>query len=361
MNSLTRRNLLRRALAAGVGASAFEAFSTSPEAAVTSSRDLPPIDPTFVAGRVVEVGRGGSVRVLDHHSALHDVRFDGRTSIWREGEWGGTGLLNDDCIYAHGELEPDGALRVLKAWIDIDNFLATIVRITSKGAVLRPISGDEEEVAFGPSTRFHDFGGLSADVPRMIRPGVPVQVISFGKSPDRQTAHRVIPLATAGVSETPAEASGAAPLSTTSVDIFGVSSWECCGGHQGCGSSGRCAANGLGYCNNGADCFTDRTGMAYPVLPGKNSTCNPSCLPPGATKCCPVMPQLYCGFVGSITNVCTGQFAFVSIVDHGPCTRSIPAFGCNRYVCVKFDLTACTFTSIGGDLDTGLLDAHFTG
>jgi hypothetical protein len=327
MNSLTRRRLLQRAAAAGVGASVFETFSTAPEAGATSPRQLPLIDPAFVAGRVMEVGTKGAARVLDHHSAVREVRFDDASNTWREGQWGRTGLAEDDCIYARGELEADGTLHVLKAWIDIDNFLATLVDLTSKGAVVRPLAGGDEEVAFGPTTRFLGFGGLSDAVPQALRPGSPVQVISFGKTPERQTAHRVILLATDGPLETPTEASAnTAPLSATSVDIYGVSSWECCGGHQGCGSSGRCASNGLGYCNNGRDCFTDRMGMAYPVLPGKNSTCNTSCLPPGATKCCPVMPQLYCGFVGSITNVCTGQYAFVSIVDHGPCTRSIAAF-----------------------------------
>lgn len=61
--------------------------------------------------------------------------------------------------------------------------------------------------------------------------------------------------------------------------------------------------------------------MAYPVLPEKNSTCSDSCLPPGATNA---------------------------------------PLGCNGYVCVKFDLTACTFTSIGGNLAAGFLDMELT-
>lgn len=336
MDQLTRRTLLTRALAAGAGATVLGSFHDSALAAVghaARSGQFSPIDPNFIAGRVVEAAAAVLV-VQDPDSQLRRITAGSVSQVWREGAWTAGGLKAGDCIYARGSLQQDGTLAVDKAWVAIFNHYGTVERVSSSSLEFVIRGGQQVAVSGSPSVA--GFSGLA--------PGQGVQVIGFEGSSGELVATLVVPDAL--------DATPSPQEITPNSSLLGVGSWQCCGGVNGCGSQdcsiGRCCPppSSHGACGT---CRTDQSGVAWPHL---TTGCVASC-----TSCCFTPTALACGHIVTITNSCTNQSTNCPVNDCGPNARCVVANRCKGYQVVKWDLTACSFTAIGGNLNAGFIDS----
>lgn len=336
VDQITRRTLLTRALVAGAGATVLGSFRDSAAAAVGAdarSTQLPVIDPNFIAGRVVGSDRAGLV-VQDPDLQLRRVSVGAASEVWREGVWGAGGLRSGDCIYARGSLQPDDTLVVDKAWVAIFNHYGTVQRASARSMDFVIRGGQEVSVSASPFVA--DFSSLTA--------GQGVQVIGFEGSSGELAATLVVP-DLLDATPSPQEI---APDSS----LLGVGSWQCCGGVNGCGSQD-CAINRCcpppsshGACST---CRTDQAGVAWPHL---TTGCVASCI-----SCCFTPTALACGHIVTITNSCTNKSTNCPVNDCGPNARCVVANRCKGYQVVKWDLTACSFTAVGGNLDAGFIDS----
>lgn len=319
------------------------------------------VDPGFVAGRVVDVAGRGDLTVLDSDEQLRPIRTDERTRVWSEGRWSTDGLGAGRCIYARGAVDPEGVLAVDKAWIGIENVTAALVAARPGTATIRFDNGVDVEVRVTGETDVVVPGVAVAkgDV-SAIRRGTVVRIIGFGDFDSGFTATRIFSMTGHATASTPERRSLASAGRVSSSTIDGLASWMCCGGVNSCGS-GQCTKYpqccpppGSGACTT---CRTDLSGFAYPnVVKYDGLVCDFHC----NSGCCPSMPRLHCGDVAGIRNLCTGIVGAYSIVECGPSVRCISPHGCNGFVTVKFDLTACAFTGLGGSLDAGFINARVT-
>jgi hypothetical protein len=85
--------------------------------------------------------------------------------------------------------------------------------------------------------------------------------------------------------------------------------------------------------------------MAWPQVSGCGPYCDGCCLEEG-------YPRYGCGTGFTIENPCSGRSAFVQIADCGPTVRCRNT-GCLGFDSVRFDLTPCAFSGVGGSFDVG--------
>ncbi len=337
MDQLTRRNLLGKALAAGAGATVLGAVADAADASSKTSPfgQISFEDPAFIAGRVVDSGAGILV-AEDADAKLRRIRMRDVSQVWKEGVWRIGGLSVGDCIYGRGTLEPDGTLAIDKAWVSIFNHYGAVRSSSALGLAVDIADGEPLTVSASPPMR---------SLPKFAA-GHGVQVVGFQSATGELAATRLIP-------DVPESKPGAQELAAASQGFFGVASWQCCGGINACGSQdcsiGRCcpAPSSHGACGT---CRTDRAGTAWPHL---TTGCSASCI-----SCCVTLPSVACGHVIQVINFCTGLGANCPVNDCGPNARCVPTNRCFGYQVVKWDLTACSFTATGGNLDAGLFDGQ---
>jgi hypothetical protein len=197
-------------------------------------------------------------------------------------------------------------------------------------------------------------GSAAAKAVSALPPGTPLRVVGFENPATREIAATLV---ASGVRGKPSAAESQ-PLSTASGNIYyGVASWQCCGGVNGCGaqccgcSPQRCCPvpSSHGACGT---CRTDQHGIAWPYL---TTGCTAPC-----SSCCVPLDRLGCGHYVTVTNMCNlqkGSWA-VPINDCGPNIHCVAATRCKGYQVVKWDLTACTFTALGGSLSAGFIDTQ---
>lgn len=377
MDVMTRRAVLARALVVGSSATVVGALRAPQSRAAlnlierqAARRSVDPsvIDPNFVAGRVVDRG-AGTLAVLDPDHDFRQIRVVDDTWVWREGDVGG-GLGVGDCIYGRGVLGDDGVLQLNKAWVSIFNISGTVVTRGANGFSIDTGWPDLGPLEFGlhPEAKMTDGRPAAQGVPT-LQPGDNVRVIGFD-SPGTgvATATLIAPPYQGTPSGAEAEdtrreqsARRLAGLARTStlVNVFGVGSWQCCGGVNGCGSQ-CCSCSPPRCCpppsSHGAcgTCRTDQLGVAWPKV--STTGCTASCV-----SCCYTPDSLACGTTITVANMCPpGYSRSMPLNDCGPNPRCVTANRCQGYQVVKWDLTACAFTDLGGDLNAGFIDSEAT-
>jgi hypothetical protein len=366
----TRRQFLGRALVAGAGTTLFYRLDlggeSRSEAAAATALDS---DPGFLMGRVVS-GSGDIFSLVDQDSHLRAVHLGAQSHVWKQGLWDESGLAVDDCLYARGEVDADGVFVVDKLWVAIHNFASQVVAPDSRRPTLLLPTGDTRPVPLIDRTEIVlPNGRTTRGDASPLRRGQHLQVIGFGSDPldGNFTASRIIAASSSGSSNggpdavDPAEVSsapicGGSPDATCAYTYLGVTSWMCC-------KVNACGSGGFSTCNPvpnqdaccGA-CDTSKHQIAWPNITNcGGNTCNFACC-----SCCASLPKLSCGFSVSCYQPCTGKGITAPISDCGPCVRCVGATGCKGYDHVKFDLTACAFTYLGGNLNTGLMDLECT-
>jgi hypothetical protein len=358
MDRLTRRTLLSRALLAGSGATVVASLGAgvSPreaEAADDGRSVDPTVDPEFVAGRIVE-GAAGTLVVLDPDADFRRIRLGRNGRVWREGAWTDD-LRVGDCIYARGKLAQDGVLGVEIAWVRIVNLSGAFVGGTTRSLTVDLLREDLSPIPIGlaPGAVMADGQPASQTVPRLRR-GTALRVIGF----EGASTHEVVAtLVVASVDAEPLAVEQGSITTAAGHIYYGVASWQCCGGVNGCGSEccscspKRCCPPPASHGSCGT-CRTDRHGIAWPYL---TNGCTAPC-----SSCCVGLDRLACGAPVTVTNMCNQQKGSYSVPvnDCGPNMRCVAATRCKGYQVVKWDLTACTFTAIGGNLSAGLIDTQ---
>lgn len=373
---VSRRQFLGRALVAGAGATVMElavpagfarASSINNPSAIAQAEDS---DPNFLAGSVLsydEVTR--SVTVLDPDSQIRTASTNGHTSIWKAGLWNAEPLSIGDCLLARGVTNGD-RLALQSVWVDIKNFYGTVNSIGADNFVLATSNHVAFLVGISNLTTLYEQGGPYINSLGHLRPGVAARIIGFGDP--------VLGTFTAtsiwNVSE-PVQANGAddetdptAPTvdgttvpPTCSYTYYGLASWFCCGGVNGCGSAG-CGSSGAGACPG---CRSDRQHIAWPNITNAGgahciSTCGQNGCASNNCSSCPTITRLDCGTSVSLSNPCQSAQTTVFVKDCGPCVHCRPAFGCKGRTHVKFDLAPCAFTALGGSLDSGFVSCNAT-
>jgi hypothetical protein len=291
--------------------------------------------------------------VLDPDAQFRRVRVaDGR--VWRQGAWT-SDLAVGDCIYARGTLAADGVLEIENAWVSIVNLAGRLTSGTRRSLTVDLMRDDlpAVEVALARGAVMTDGRSAAGAVPALAT-GTPLRVVGF-ENPS--TGEIAATLVIGGVRGKPSPAESQ-PVTTAGGNIYyGVASWQCCGGVDGCGaqcctcSPKRCCPvpTSHGACGT---CRTDHHGIAWPYL---TSGCTAPC-----SSCCVSLDRLACGHYVTVTNMCNlqkGSWA-VPINDCGPNIHCVAATRCKGYQVVKWDLTACTFTALGGSLSAGLIDTQ---
>jgi len=378
MDRVTRRQLLTRAIVAGSGATVVGALSAAEaraygrgEAAASGATAVDPraVDPNFVAGRVIDRGRDILV-VQDPDAQFRRIRLAPDGLLWKQDQWSQSPPQVGDCLYARGSVGSDGVLAIKKAWASIFNLSGRLVRSKPGGFTVGLLRDDlgPIDLGFAPGAKSTD-GRPAAAAVAALPPGTPIRVIGFESEVTGDlTATLVAGAVPSG--PTPAESSagssarvmssvrrGSSPeAATTSKIIYGVASWQCCGGVNGCGSQ-CCSCNPARCCpppsSHGAcsTCRTDQQGVAWPNL---TTGCSATCW-----SCCVPMDRLACGQIVTICNMCSpGYCCAIPVNDCGPNLHCVAATRCQGYQVVKWDLTACTFTCCGGNLNAGFMDSQ---
>lgn len=344
----TRRTFLSQALAAGAGASLYLAVESADAGAAGASAATD--DPGFAAGQVVAYDAAtGVVSLVNEDLVVQALQLGSGTQLWKDGAWNDASLSTGDCLYARGT--PDGTtISADRVWVDVGMLDVTVVSVASGAISVILPSGETVLCAIAPSTSVLTPTGMVVGSASALRAGQGASIVGYGDpAGGTYTASVIYPWVPATDSD-PAAQIGSGPDVNCSYYYYGLASYFCCGGVQGCHSN--CSDKG----SNGAcgDCKSTNLQCAWPTIPGCDYTCGHSC-----NSCCTSLPQLPCGKQVTFENLCNSRSVAATVVDCGPCVRCVGGVGCDNYKTVKFDLTPCAFSAIG-DLATGLLNVRAT-
>jgi hypothetical protein len=361
MRSYTRRKLLSHALLAGAGATVVG--SLAPEDAAADLKEAPGApDPGFLAGQIATIKSNGLVTVIDEDGRPRAAQLGAQSLVWKRAAWGLDPLARGDCIYASGALAADGIFGVDQIWVGIENVYG-IVRDRTPGLLLLDIGGRDVEIAVIARTETQTPSGGFAKGPAASPPiGAAVQVIGFHGGPGVFTASSVWLLdqneSLSAIEQTPITGSPAqvGPLILCPTTWKGLASYFCCGTNgNACGWN--CTNAGPPWCTN-QTCTSAGHYMAWKnIAQGSSRACNAAC-----GNCCDsTLSQVQCGTTGHLYNPCQGKSDTAAIVDCGPNMSCLgTGFGCDNRKAIKFDLTPCSFVTLGGSLSAGHVTCDVT-
>jgi len=341
MNRVSRRDFLGQALLAGAGSTFFHSFPL----AVTKD-DLSDYDPGFIAGRILTLS-DGVLTVLDPDDQVRKARLGPSTLTWKRGLLNAVPLQPGDCAYTRGTPQADGVIDVESIWVDIHSVAGTYLTHDPTSLILVSLDGVQSKLQITPDTTFKGVDGSVRPLQQTdLSPGQLLQVIAFG---DSQLGGVLTATSVFGFAYDAASGDGE-EVSVSSTTFLRLSTWFCCGMVSGCGS-GSCNMGG-GACSG--TCRTDRQHMAWPRLSTTN--CN-SC---NGLACCTSLPAKPCNTDVTVLNPCTNMSRTIRLKDCGPSASTHSSVGCKNRSCKMFDLTACSFTAIGGSLSAGLINVNVT-
>jgi hypothetical protein len=354
MQRSTRRGFIGTALGAGVGANLLV-----PYARVASAQEGPPRggsaperDPNFVMGKIIDVADDGGLSILDDTDSVRHVRRDGATRAWKASEFNVVEPAAGDCVYARGVPDEEGVLVLETLWANITKLEGDLQSVDAKSKELRLAKkgrgGRSEgviELNLKDDTIVRgDDGRESSGNADKLKKNSPVVIIGYGDPATRElTAHRVEAFETFGASDSDGKAARhrkARAATHFSIARRGNASFFCCGNVSGCGWS--CGSSGGGYCGN---CRSSSNHIAWPQVSSCGPYCSGCCLESG-------YPRYGCGTRFYCENACSRLTTIVTITDCGPTVRCRNT-GCQGYDSVRFDLTPCAFSAIGGSFSIG--------
>lgn len=356
---LTRRGLIGGAGSAALGAALGLAHTS--RAAASESAIAPAAvsyDPNFVMGQVTGVGGDGLLTIFDGDGRERAARLVDATRYWKASRWNVRDIAPGDCVTGRGALNDAGELELEVAWANIGRFVGECTSVGRDSFEIRHAGRRISTIQVTDDTIFRDLRGRESfgDL-TVISSDLPLFVISHNDGPaGQEVAHRV---EVAGPSVADTVDAGLAIVNGLVEDHWpstpvtgrhnqpnfdvarrGNASYFCCGS-QACGS--RCGSLGT----NGKCGFCSSSGhyIAWPKVSDCTAGCVGCCLPEN-------FPRYGCGTGFEIENSCSGRATFVQIADCGPNPRCRDT-GCKGYQSVRFDLTPCAFTAVGGSMDIG--------
>jgi hypothetical protein len=358
MAGSSRREFLNRAILAGAGATVVEPFAAAPaQAAEPAQRFTDRPDPNFLIGRVIDSGSDGSLMVLTPDDEVRNARLSADAVYWKAGSWNQREITARDCVMGRGELDADGTLVVDRVWANvmkIDGTVESVDRSTSE-VLLR--GGDQKSYRLGVT---HGTLGLDRHDrqrdgdPTVVKAAEPAFAIAYrDPNTDRLYAHRLE--SALADPDTPVQVEPDEPVEATppagalAADALappllrqGNASYFCCNTSGGCG----CGSTGLGYCSG---CHSASWQIAWPKVVGCTAQCFSGC------GCLPAdFERLACHRDLYVQNACQTNLGYilVAIKDCGPNPRCRNT-GCMGWDSVRFDLTACAFSALGGNFTIG--------
>ncbi len=361
----TRREVIGQALLAGAGATIAGALPSGTALAAADGGPDSPFDPSFLSGQIISMQSSGRLTVLEDEDRVRSAQLRGGSGIWKQAAWGGDPGLGD-CLYATGVLGRDGVFGIDQMWIAIGTFLAKAVDVQD-GLVTLDTDGQTIESRIIARTQIQDRQGrlTNARPTSLLRDGDYMQVVGFSDPKTGAfTASLIYPLVsdnaasalelqpTKGMPRTISGPNG--PLIQCPLTWYGLATFFCCGGVNGCNYN-KCGGSGGGWCVN-QTCRSYNHQMAWKNVSEPGNTCNATCF-----SCCDTtMSQFACGTFATVTNPCQSKSDSPYIVDCGPNLHCVSAFGCQNRTVVKFDLTPCSFAAIGGSFNAGMVTCDTT-
>lgn len=353
MTSVSRRKLLSSAILAGAGATAIRGLGRfDPAKAATD----PDVDPNFLMGQVVKHdSAAGIFQVLDLDLQVRTARLMPASRVWKQGAWSSVPLALNDCVMSRGTLNAKNDLLISNLWVDIKNFRGELSSVSASAVTFGHAHGSSKSrsksvtATVNSRTEVNAGGQVVTGSTKELAPGHYVNVIGYGEpSAGTFVATLIIgPAADTGPEPAPVVRAGPGVTNTTYEHI---ASWFCCGNvSSACGAD--CANSGGGACG---DCRADRLHMAWSHL--STTGCDVDC----CGNCCRTHNSVACGHSVAISNPCLGHSATATVHDCGPCVHCISNFGCDNRNAVAIDLTPCSFTALGGTLQSGLQTCNAT-
>lgn len=360
MDDVSRRSFIRRALAAGAGATLTAPFLPTEFGAKPSAnaqtQPFSDVDPGFVAGGVVEARPSGAI-VEDYDGQLRRIDYAPSTGLWKGARWNGSTLSEGDCVYLRGEVGAENELIVERGWANIESLAGVVQAATRKQIIVRLPDGNRLPIRILDETRVERPNGKfeKGDATGLRRDDF-VQVIAFRESP--------LSAATVFLADVPSIPAAELDLEDLpEIDIVGttacaaykgLTTWFCCGNVSGCGKcTGGSGASACAPYN--LPCRSDRQHMSWAkIVKPDGGTCGPF------SSGCSVgedWPRLACDLGMSLRNPCNNNRTTVNIRDCGPTVHCETPSGCKDYRKVKFDLTPCAFSALG-NLDSGFIRLH---
>lgn len=362
MDTLSRRKFFGKALLAGAGAVLTYPIAPSDLGRAQTadlSHGFSDIDPGFLAGQVVDIQPSGLLAIQDLDSLIRYARSTPISRTWKAASWNVNPLAAGDCVYVRGQLDQDGVLEVDKLWANIGTITDTVIGRQPTEITVQLENGTEHLFRVVDQMDVETPGGIFMPLDTSgLHVGISVQVIGFhDPATGDLTASRIWRFG-APTADSLAAADGDIVAQTaTSVTLGGLTTFFCCGpGGNFCGWA--CPNRGGGSCGG---CRGDMLHMAWPKITNlAGGDCGPFCPSPGCPCIAPEWPRLPCFTSVSLVNPCTGGAANVIIQDCGPVIRCRQPIQCEQRFRIKFDLTPCAFTAIGGNLNDGLATVHAT-
>jgi hypothetical protein len=361
MQSYTRRELIGRALAAGAGATVLGTLETASALGAVAGNAGP--DPRFLAGQLLTMKGSGSLVFADYDGAIRKAAIGSGSQIWRGGDWAAEPLALGDCVYARGLLGSDGVFAIDKLWVAIASDLTTVLEASGAGVTLNGARWGTFDAQITPHTEFiGEDSALVRGVPSGgLAPNDGVQVVGFFTRDGKFTASRVIKFdpnvqlsgsefgPTVGEPQLVSTPEG--PLTLCPYTWNGLSTFFCCGNVSGCNYS--CGSSADGWCGGQSGCQNHcRSDGHYAAW--KYIYCGSTNKTASCGDCCDTtLASVPCGQNMTVLNPCTNQQDTVSIVDDGPVMNCLSPYGCQSRTAIKFDLTPCAYSAIGGDYNTG--------
>ena len=363
MQHVTRRSLIGQAFAAGAGATVFSSVDLNDVASAEPSHHREAgYDPGYLSGTVLSSRRSGGYVVSAADGSKDIIRVADQSVVWKKGTQGQLPLEPGDHVRARGLRGADGALAVTGAWVDIQNFQATVLGADRSQFAVELSRWPGRQLPIGvqanSTVRKQGGGTVRADTSH-LRKNDACQVIGYGNlAAGTFVATSVFVFAARGALSPPGPEAAlpsrgpapAAPGALCRHYWYGIASWFDCS--VGACDSGcpRCNSNynqmawpRLKYCSGPGECVTDCGGNA----------CNGSC----CTH--PRLPPVKCGTTVPIRKECSTNHVNCVVTDCGPCVRCVSPFGCKGFKTLKFDLTAAAFSKIA-PLNAGLADVRAT-
>ena len=345
MSTVSRRQLLGSAILAGAGATAIRELGRFDPAEAATHPDA---DPNFLMGQVVKYDPDtGLFQVLDLDLQVRTAKLTSASRVWKRGTWNNVPLALNDCVMSRGTLNPKSDLLIANLWVDIHNFRGQLTSIGASAVTFEHAHGSSKSrsksitAAVNSRTGINAEGGVVAGSTKALTPGQYVNVIGYG---DPSAGAFVATLIIGSVANAGPEPAPIVSPKLNCTTYQHIASWFCCGNvSSACGAN--CAGSGGGACG---DCRADRLHMAWSHL--STTGCNADC----CGNCCRTHISVGCGHSVSISNPCLGHSATATVHDCGPCVHCISNFGCMNRNAVAIDLTPCSFTALGGTLNSGL-------
>lgn len=345
--SLTRRQLLGRAMLAGAGTTIIQGLTAADKFDPAQATTDPAVDPNFVMGQVVSYdSASGALQILDLDLQVRAAQLTSASQIWKQGLWNTNQLAQSDCIMSRGLLDPNNTLMIDEIYADIRSFQGALSSVSASSVSIVQSGGGTITAGVTNLTQVNVAGQTTTGSTQGLAPGQYANLIGYGDPSMGALVATLIIGPSIDTGGEPPPVVGSPGTGCTAITYNHSTTWFCCGNvTSACGAN--CAHTGPGSCGN---CRADKRQMAWPNL--STTSCNSTCNCGG--NCCRSIRSVGCGALVDLYNPCRNKIVYnVYVADCGPCVHCVSP-PCDNLDAVTFDLTPCTFTALGAPLSQGI-------